>query len=82
MLRQKNMILQNLKHYAWGSANMPPKNEWLKQGIVLHPADGLFAYGVKCPRNGTKNFLMCLEAYFLKHLLFEKKGGRPGKTQP
>jgi len=61
----------SLKHFAWGSANMPPKSEWLKQGIPLHPAEGLFAYGVRAPRNGTRNFLLCLNAYFLKHLLFD-----------
>jgi len=61
----------SLKHFAWGSANMPPKSEWLKQGIPLHPAEGLFAYGVRAPRNGTRNFLICLNAYFLKHLLFD-----------
>jgi hypothetical protein len=55
---------------------MPPKTEWMKQGITLHPPEGLFAYGVVAPRNGTRNFMMCLQAFFLKHLLFEKKGGR------
>ena len=57
---------------------MPPKSEWLKQGISLHPPEGLFAYGVRCPRvQGVKNFMVCLNAYFLKHLLFET-GGRKG----
>ena len=50
---------------------MPPKSEWLKQGVPMHPAEGLFAYGVRAPRNGTRNFLICLNAYFLKHLLFD-----------
>jgi len=71
----------SLKHYAWGSANMPPKSEWLKQGICLHPPEGLFAYGVRAPRNnGVKNFMVVLNAYFLKHLLFDhgKKPGRGG----
>ena len=74
---------QSLKHFAWGSANMPPKSEWLKQGITLHPADALFAYGVKAPRNGVRNFMLCLNAYFLKHLLFEtgKKAGRAGQAK-
>merc|ERR1712223_773585 len=61
----------SLKHFAWGSANMPPKSEWLKQGVPMHPAEGLFAYGVRAPRNGTRNFLICLNAYFLKHLPFD-----------
>ena len=53
---------------------MPPKAEWEKQGVVFHTSDQLFAYGLKCPKNSVKNFMLCLEAYFLKHLLFEKKG--------
>lgn len=74
-------LKKSLKHYAWGSANMPPKSEWLKQGICLHPPEGLFSYGVRAPRNnGVKNFMVVLNAYFLKHLLFDhgKKPGRGG----
>ena len=67
------LILQALKELAWGSANMPPKSEWLKAGLTFHPAEGLFAYGFKTPKNGTKNFLLCVQAYLLKHLLFEKR---------
>lgn len=52
---------------------MPPKPEWLKQGIVFRPCDQLFAYGLKTHKNGTKNFLISLEAYFLKQLLFDMK---------
>ena len=63
---------QKLKEFTWGSPNMPPKAEWEKQGVVFHTSDQLFAYGLKCPKNSVKNFMLCLEAYFLKHLLFEK----------
>jgi hypothetical protein len=68
---------QKLKEYTWGSSNMPPKSEWEKQGLAFHPSEQLFSYGLKCPKNGVKNFLMCLQAYFLKQLLFDKnkKGG-------
>ncbi len=58
----------------WGSPNMPPKSEWQRQGLVFHSSDLLHAYGLKCPQNGTKNFLMCFQAYLLKHLLFDQKG--------
>ena len=70
--------VQKLKEFTWGSPNMPPKAEWEKQGVVFHTSDQLFAFGLKCPKNSVKNFLLCLEAYFLKHLLFEKsKKGAP-----
>jgi hypothetical protein len=32
-------FLQQLKNLCWGSASMPPKNEWLKQGIVFNPQE-------------------------------------------
>eukprot|EP00095_Tigriopus_kingsejongensis_P007844 maker-scaffold62_size438377-snap-gene-1.5 protein:Tk07844 transcript:maker-scaffold62_size438377-snap-gene-1.5-mRNA-1 annotation:"predicted protein" len=71
-----------LKELAWGSSNMPPKPEWIKQGIVFRPCDQLFAYGMSTQKNGTKNFLMCLQAYFLKQLLFEmKKSGGMKRAQ-
>ncbi|XP_059082363.1 inactive ubiquitin carboxyl-terminal hydrolase MINDY-4B-like isoform X4 [Tigriopus californicus] len=72
-----------IKELAWGSSNMPPKPEWLKQGIVFRPCDQLFAYGLKTHKNGTKNFLISLQAYFLKQLLFDMKktGGAKSKDE-
>ena len=40
---------------------------------MLHPAENIFAYGLKMPKSEVKNFMMCLQAYFLKNLLFGKK---------
>ena len=77
----KLLNLQQLKEFVWGSANMPPKTEWLKPGIKLMPSEELFAYGIKCPRNGTRNFLLCLQAYLLKHLLFEKRKEGKGSVR-
>jgi hypothetical protein len=61
---------QALKAVTWGGADRPIKPLWIKQGIVFHTPEKLRAYGLKMPLNDTKNFLMCLQAYFLKHLLF------------
>ena len=77
-LRDRDLA-QKLKEFTWGSANMPPKAEWEKQGVVFHTSDQLFAYGLKCPKNSVRNFLLCLEAYFLKHLLFEKTKKGPAR---
>ena len=43
---------------------------WLQ---VLHPAENIFAYGMRMPNGEVKNFMMCLQAFFLKNLLFGKK---------
>ena len=63
---------------------MPPRNFWLRQGITFYPAEGLFAYGLKTQSNGTKSILMCVQAYLIKHLIFDnkqqqtKQKGKPG----
>ena len=57
---------------------MPPRTEWIKQGLTFHMADQMYSFGLKCPENGTKNFLMCFQAYLLKQLLFDR-GGTGGK---
>jgi hypothetical protein len=51
----------------------------LKQGITLNKPEDIFAYAIKAPNNGTKNFLMCIQAYFLKQLLFENRQQGKGK---
>ncbi len=53
--------MQKLKEVVWGSATILPRPEWAKQGVTFHPYDQMFAYGLKTPKNGTHNFLMCLQ---------------------
>ena len=50
-----------------------PRSEWIKTGIVFHDADGLNAYGLKAIKGATKAFQLVLQAYIIKHLLFEGK---------
>lgn len=66
---------QKLKDLVWGSSQMPPRPEWIKQGLEFYPYEQIFAYALQFPRNGVKNFLMCFQAYLLKHLLFGPSGG-------
>jgi len=60
---------------------MPLKPEWQKQGLSMHNPETQFAYGFRCPDNGTKNFMMALQAYLLKQLLFDKKGAGRGSQR-
>ena len=50
-----------------------PRQEWIKTGIIFHEADGLNAYGLKAMKGATKSFQLILQAYIMKHLLFETK---------
>ena len=50
---------------------------WIKTGgVVMQPPKTVFAYGMTAPKNGTRGFLMCLQAYILKYALFDKKEKR------
>jgi hypothetical protein len=64
---------KELKNICWGSATTPLRPFWLRSGIILHKPEEIFAYGIKASDNGTKSFLMSIQAYFLKHLFFENK---------
>lgn len=74
-------FFKDLKCLCWGGADKQLKTVWLKQGIILQKAEKLFGYGLKMPKNETKNFLTCLNAYFIRHLLFgedDKKDNKRG----
>ena len=74
----RNSVFQDLKKLCWGGPDKPVGGLWSKQGLIMKPELKLFGYGLKMPKNETKNFLMCFQAYVLKELLFaeEEKGGR------
>ena len=69
----KNVVLQTLKTVCWGGENIVPRQEWIKGGLVFNEADGLNAFGLRAMKGATKSFQLVLEAYVLKHLLFEGK---------
>lgn len=53
-----------------------PRQEWIKSGLVFNEADSLYAFGLKAVKGATKSFQLVLEAYVLKHLMFEGKSAK------
>ena len=53
-----------------------PRPEWIKTGVMFHEPDGLNAYGLKAVKGATKGFQLVLQAYIMKHLLFEVKNNK------
>ena len=64
--------MQDLKQLVWGGADKALGKNWLKLGLTFHPEGKIFSYGMVLPKNDTKNFMMCLQAYFIKKLLFDE----------
>ena len=61
---------------CWGSPNIKPSPEWIKAGIVFNEADNLYAFGLKAKKGQTKAFQIVLEAFVLKHLMYEGKASK------
>ena len=72
----KPKFFQNLKTVCWGGENIVPRQEWIKSGLVFNEADSLYAFGLKAVKGATKAFQLVLEAYVLKHLMFEGKSSK------
>lgn len=68
-----------MKKLCWGGTDKTISNVWSKQGLVFKPELKLFAYGLKLPKNETKNFLMCFQAFLLKEILFAEEDTKGNK---
>ena len=55
---------------------MKPSPEWIKTGIIFNEADNLNAFGLRAVKGATKAFQIVLEAFVLKHLMFEGKASK------
>ena len=60
---------QELKTLCWGSAEVVPPPGWMN-GIKFNEPEEPTSYGLKVEEQAPKNFLMSLQAVFLKQLLF------------
>ncbi|XP_045615562.1 inactive ubiquitin carboxyl-terminal hydrolase MINDY-4B-like [Procambarus clarkii] len=67
-----------LRERVFGAADLLTfsLNEWLGQSFCFHDAGTALAYGLKAPKSSTKGLVMCVQAYVLKHLLFNSH--KPG----
>ena len=69
-------VLQNLKTMCWGGPNIVPRPEWIKTGVNFNEPEQLSAFGLKAVKGATKAFQMVVQAYIMKHLMFEGKSAK------
>uniref|UniRef100_A0A8D9AMJ4 Ubiquitin carboxyl-terminal hydrolase MINDY n=2 Tax=Cacopsylla melanoneura TaxID=428564 RepID=A0A8D9AMJ4_9HEMI len=70
-----------LRTVVFGSSITPIRGEWAHTAFTFREPETSLAYGMKCPRNGTRGLLTAVQAYVLKNLLFPKQQVVPG-VQP
>ncbi|KAF4519316.1 hypothetical protein B566_EDAN005256 [Ephemera danica] len=64
-----------LRRVVFGNASVPTRSEWLTTGFAFRDPDVEFAYGLRVPsaaRPSTRALLMAVQAYVVRHLLFER----------
>ncbi|XP_039296066.1 inactive ubiquitin carboxyl-terminal hydrolase MINDY-4B isoform X3 [Nilaparvata lugens] len=62
-----------LRQVVFGTAVAPPRGEWLRTSVLFNAPEKETAFGLKTPKNGTRGLVAVLQAFVIKHLLFEKK---------
>ncbi|KAK3923018.1 Inactive ubiquitin carboxyl-terminal hydrolase MINDY-4B [Frankliniella fusca] len=71
-----------LRTVVFGDAATPPRSEWSRTGLVMREPERDLGYGLRAPRNGTRGLLAVVQAYLVKHLLFEAPPGMEGAGPP
>ncbi|XP_055606143.1 inactive ubiquitin carboxyl-terminal hydrolase MINDY-4B [Uranotaenia lowii] len=69
-----------LRQAIFGSATSPPRGEWTRTGISMGPFNAEYPYGLRSPRNATRGMQSVLQAFIIKHFIFDSKRGE--KTVP
>ncbi|XP_063842046.1 inactive ubiquitin carboxyl-terminal hydrolase MINDY-4B-like isoform X1 [Scylla paramamosain] len=64
-----------LRTVVFGAADIHPFSlgEWLDHPFTFYDAGTAQAYGLRVPNSSTKGFVMCVQAFVLKHLLFSSR---------
>ncbi|XP_021706356.1 inactive ubiquitin carboxyl-terminal hydrolase MINDY-4B isoform X1 [Aedes aegypti] len=70
-----------LRQTVFGSAASPPRGEWTRTGINFGAANGVrppaslfeYPYGLRTPRNATRGMQSVLQAFIIKHFIFDVK---------
>ena len=50
----------------------------MRSGIIFNPSKSVQSYGLNVLRGASKSFLLLVQAYILKHLLFHGKSTKKG----
>ena len=67
---------QKLKTVCWGGPKVIPRPEFMRGGIIFNPAKSPQSYGLNALRGASKSFLLLVQSYVLKHLLFHGKSAK------
>ncbi|GFR89474.1 protein FAM188B2-like, partial [Elysia marginata] len=62
-----------LRKVVYGSAIHSFTKEWRKSTLQFYCLDGQFPYGIQTLRCGSRGLALCVQAYMLKHMIFDRE---------
>ncbi|XP_067670087.1 inactive ubiquitin carboxyl-terminal hydrolase MINDY-4B-like [Haliotis asinina] len=63
----------DLRTIVYGSCHHSFSREWQKSSLAFQHLEGRFPYGINAHRCGSRGLTLCVQAFLLKHLLFNKE---------
>lgn len=72
---QKRTLFQNLRTFTFGPPDIVSftSTDWLETSFAFEEAGGQCAWALKLLKDSTKGMIMCLQAHFIKSLLFSRR---------
>jgi hypothetical protein len=61
---------KGLRQVVFGNAGTPPRGEWMRTGFMFDKDN---PFGLRCPRNATRGLQSVVQAYIIKHLIFDNR---------
>ncbi|XP_022240367.1 inactive ubiquitin carboxyl-terminal hydrolase MINDY-4B-like [Limulus polyphemus] len=74
-------IAISLRTLLFGGSTYVGNQEWMKSHLVFREPGSVFGYGLVTSKGNPGSVIMCVQAYILKHLLFNKKDASPGSSR-
>ncbi|XP_076349458.1 inactive ubiquitin carboxyl-terminal hydrolase MINDY-4B-like [Tachypleus tridentatus] len=75
------IIAISLRTLLFGGSISIGNQEWMKSHLVFREPGSVFGYGLVTSKNNPGSVIMCVQAYVLKHLLFNNKDVPSGSTR-
>jgi hypothetical protein len=69
-----NLLQPSPPSLVFGSASAPPRGEWTRTGITFgHHSQDPYPFGIRCPKNATRGLQSVVQAFIIKHLIFDNR---------
>ena len=72
-------VVQKLKTICYGGPGLVPEPYWLEAGLIFHPHERLFGFGLQMTHGAQKALQIIIQAHILKHLFFGGHKNRNGR---